>query len=401
MASRLVRRAALAVAHVFRRHVVNTVPAKLPPLLYTDTSNADQLYFSRVEVHDPFIAFGAGKRRITVQSALEFGRIKKAGTFDEVLSLEVWRERTQKRYATRIGPAEIIAELARSYRVPGFRIADDFPAALFVKLRNLGVHLEFAAGPLFPEREIKTLAEARAIREGNRLCSVGFTVAEDILRRAKPRGRTLIFDRSPLTSERLRFAIESAIMAEGGQANGTTIVAGGNQACDPHDRGSGPLRPNELIIIDIFPRVTKTGYFGDMTRTYLRGRASDAQVRLVETVRTAHDAAIAAVRANVDGREVHQRCVTTFDAAGYKTERRKNGSVGFIHGTGHGLGLAVHEMPRVTSSMSMPLRAGAVVTIEPGLYYPGLGGCRIEDVVQVTLRGAKLLSSHPYAWHLG
>jgi Xaa-Pro aminopeptidase len=377
---------------------VSLVAAKFPPLLYTDTSNPDQLYFSRVEVHDPFIAFGAGKRRITVQSALEFGRIKKAGTFDEVLSLEVWRDRTQRRHANRVGPAEIIAELARSYRVPGFRIADDFPAALFVRLRDLGVHLEFASGPLFPEREIKSAAEARAIREGNRLCSVGFTVAEQILRRAKPRGRTLIFDRAPLTSDRLRFAIESAIMAEGGQANGTTIVAGGDQACDPHDRGSGPLRPGELIIIDIFPRVTKTGYFGDMTRTYLRGRATTAQQRLVETVRLAHDAAIEAVRANVESRAVHQRVVATFESAGYKTERRKNGSVGFIHGTGHGLGLAVHEMPRVTSSMSMPLRAGAVVTIEPGLYYPGLGGCRIEDVVQVTARGAKLLSSHPYDW---
>lgn len=371
-------------------------------LLFADTTtSADQLYFSRVDVHDPFIAFRAGNRRITVQSALEFGRIKKAKTFDEVLSLEEWRARAAKRWPRRaVGPAEIIAELARSFRIKTFRVAEDFPVALYVKLHALGVRLEISPGPLFPEREIKSAREAAAIAEGNRLCSVGFDVAERILRRSKVEGRSLKYRATPLTSERLRFEIESAIMAEGGQANGTTIVAGGDQACDPHERGHGPLRANELIIIDIFPRVTNTGYFGDMTRTYLRGRATEEQRRLVQTVRAAQLAALNAVRANVDGRSVHQKVVAVFDAAGYETKRTARGSVGFFHGTGHGLGLAVHEMPRISGSISMALKQGSVVTVEPGLYYPGLGGCRIEDVVQVTPRAPKLLSKHGYEWEL-
>jgi Xaa-Pro aminopeptidase len=203
-----------------------------------------------------------------------------------------------------------------------------------------------------------------------------------------------------LTSEKLRFAIESAIMAEGGHAGGSTIVAGGDQACDPHQRGFGPLRPDELIIIDIFPRVAATGYFGDMTRTYLRGRATDAQRKLVATVREAQLAALAEIRAGVDGRTVHQTVVAVFDSAGFETKRTKTGSVGFFHGTGHGLGLAVHEMPRMSGAVSMELKQGTVVTVEPGLYYPGLGGCRIEDVVQVTARAPKMLSSHSYDWEL-
>ena len=375
--------------------------ASTPPLLYADTvTNADQLYFSRIDVHDPFIAFGVGRRRITLQSALEFGRVKKAGVFHSVLPLEVWRERAATLFPKQhIGPAEIIAAAARAHRIHTFRIADDFPVALYLRLTELGLKLELARGPLFPEREIKSAAEAAAIREGNRLCSVGFTVAANLLRAAQPRGRTLLHEGKPLTSERLRFAIESAIMAQGGQANGTTIVAGGDQACDPHERGHGPLRPHELIIIDIFPRVTKSGYFGDMTRTFLRGRASDVQHRLVETVRAAQIAALKSIRAGVEGREVHQQVVHIFDTAGYKTTRTKSGSTGFFHGTGHGLGLAVHEAPRVAATGSLPLRAGAVVTVEPGLYYPGLGGCRIEDVVQVTKTRPKLLSSHPYTWH--
>jgi Xaa-Pro aminopeptidase len=376
--------------------------APLPPLLYADTTtSADQRYFSQVEVHDPFIAFGAGKRRITVQSALEFGRIKKARTFDEVLSLETWRARAAQRWPRRtIGPAEIIAELARAYRVRGFRVADDFPASLFLTLRSLGVRLELAKGPLFPEREVKSPKEAAALRDGNRLCAVGYTVAEKILRAAKPRGRQLFHQGKPLTSEGLRFAIESAIMAEGGQANGTTIVAGGDQACDPHERGFGPLRPNELIIIDIFPRVSATGYHGDMTRTFLRGRASDAQRRLVAAVREAQLLALKTIRTGVDGRAVHQQVVESFERAGFETRRTASGSVGFFHGTGHGLGLAVHEAPRMGALASMPLLRGTVVTVEPGLYYPGLGGCRIEDVVQVTDRAPKMLSSYPYDWEL-
>ena len=376
--------------------------SSLPPLLFADTTtSADQLYFSKVDVHDAFIAFGTGSKRITAQSALEFGRIKKARTFDEVLPLEEWRARAAKRWPRRqIGAAETIVELARSYRIGGFRVADDFPAALFLALRKLGLKLELANGPLFPEREIKSAAEAAAIREGNRLSSVGFDVAERVLKKSTSRAGQLWYQSAALTSERLRFAIESALLSEGGQAGGSTIVAGGDQACDPHERGSGPLRPGELIIIDIFPRVTKTGYFGDMTRTYLRGLATDAQRRIVTTVRAGQKAAFKAIRAGVDGRDVHQSVVDTFTTAGLETRRTSNGSVGFFHGTGHGLGLAVHEMPRISGSISMRLPKGAVVTVEPGLYYPGVGGCRIEDVVQVTASGCTMLSHHGYEWEL-
>ncbi|MEO6005982.1 MAG: Xaa-Pro peptidase family protein [Opitutus sp.] len=374
----------------------------LPPLLFADTTTSpDQLYFSRVDVHDPFIAFGSGRQRITVQSALEFGRVKSARTFDQVLSLEEWRARAAKRWPRRrIGTAEIIVELARAFHLPAFRVSDDFPASLFLAIRKLGIRLELANGPLFLEREVKSAQEALAIREGNRLCSLGFTVAERILKSSQIHRRELRYGGKALTSERLRFEIESAIMAEGGQAGGTTIVAGGDQACDPHHRGSGPLRPHELIIIDIFPRVTKTGYFGDMTRTFLRGQATEPQRKLVKTVAAAQRAAIKVIHAGVDGRDVHQSVVEVFDRAGYETRRTARGSVGFFHGTGHGLGLAVHEPPRMGGSLSMELKTGAVVTVEPGLYYPGLGGCRIEDVVQVTAGKPKMLSRHRYEWEL-
>jgi Xaa-Pro aminopeptidase len=357
------------------------------------------LYFGRVEVHDPFIAFGARDKKITAQRSLEFGRVKRTGDFDVVLPQEPWLAKAQQRYGPKAGVAEIIVTLARAYGQRAFRVADDFPAALYLQLTKLGLKLKFADGMLFPEREIKTDWEAVCIREGNRLCSVGFTAAEKILRAAKIKGRSLLYQGSPLTSERLRFAIDTAINEQGGNAQ-DTIVAGGDQACDPHERGSGPLRPHELIIIDIFPRVVKTGYFGDMTRTYLKGRPREVQRRLVATVREAQKRALKAMRAGVDGRVVHAACTDCFAEAGYETKRTKTGSVGFFHGTGHGLGLAVHDPGRMSPSVAYPLKLGSVLTVEPGLYYPGLGGCRWEDVVQVTATGTKPLSRHPYGWEI-
>jgi len=376
------------------------MPSLPPPLLYADTHrSADMLYFGRVEVHDPFIAFGAAGKKITIQSALEFGRVKKTGAFDSVLPLDVWRDRARARFGSKAGLAEIIVTAARAHGVRRFRIADDFPTHLYLKLTRLGLKLELAGGLLFPEREVKSAAEAACIREGNRLCSVGFAVAENILRASRIRGRALLHRGKPLTSERLRFLLESAIREQGGNPQ-DTIVAGGDQGCDPHERGSGPLRPHELIVIDIFPRVLKTGYFGDMTRTYLKGRPREVQRRLVETVREGQKRALRAIRAGVDGREVHHAVTECFTDAGYETRHEKGGSVGFIHGTGHGLGLEVHDPGRISPAVSAPLKLGAVLTVEPGLYYPGIGGCRWEDVVHVTKTGATLLSKHPYNWEI-
>jgi Xaa-Pro aminopeptidase len=370
------------------------------PLLYASTHGCpDMLYFGRVEVHDPFIAFGVRGKKVTVQSALELGRVKRTGGFDTILSRETWLDRAREIHGPAAGVAEIIATLAGHYRLRHFRVPDDFPALLYTQLTKLGLRLHFANGMLFPEREIKTPWEAGCIREGNRLCAVGFTVAEKILRAARIKGRTLVYRGAVLTSERLRFALETAIREQGGDPR-DTILAGGDQACDPHECGSGPLRPDQLIIIDVFPRVLRTGYHGDLTRTYLKGRATEAQRRLVNTVREAQIRATKVIRAGVDGRLVHKAVTDCFAAAGYETKHGKAGSSGFFHGTGHGLGLAVHDPGRMSAAVSYPLKEGSVMTVEPGLYYPGLGGCRWEDVVQVTATGSRPLSRHPYNWEI-
>jgi len=371
------------------------------PLLYADTDHSsDALYFGRVSVPDPFIAFGARGRKYAVVSALEFGRVRRTSAFDVVLPLERWLERARATWRRRpVGAAEVICLLARSLRLRAFTVPEDFPAGLYQRLRRLGVGLKVADGPLFPAREIKTAAEAEAIREGNRCSAAGIGAAERVLTASRIRGGQLYHEGRRLTSERLKRAIEIACL-EAGAVSSHTIAAGGDQACDPHQEGFGPLRANSLIVVDVFPRVAATGYFGDMTRTFLRGRASDAQRALVAAVRAAQQAALRHLRAGVDARAVHRQATAVFAARGFETKVTARGSVGFFHGTGHGVGLAIHEPPRLNAVAALKLQRGTVVTVEPGLYYPGLGGCRIEDMAQVTAGAPKLLSSYPYRWEL-
>jgi len=374
---------------------------KAAVLIYADTErSADALYFGRVGVPDAFVAFEARGKKYAIVSALEFSRVKRDSGFDIVLPLEEYQALARKTWPGKpIGAAEIIVLLARELNQHHIVVGADFPAGLYSKLCARGLKPTIAEGHLFPSREIKTKEEAECLRLGNACSAAGIAAAHNALSQSKIKGRKLIYQGSELTSERLRMVVEKTCLEHGGVSL-NTIVAGGDQACDPHHRGSGPLRPNELIIVDVFPRLSASGYYGDMTRTFLKGKASDAQKKIAIAVLEAQKAAIAKVKAGTAGKEVHQAVLDTFKKHHFETTTDAHGSKGFFHGTGHGLGLEVHEAPRMNKTADMPLKLGTVVTVEPGLYYPGIGGCRFEDVVQVTASKPRMLSEAPYTWEI-
>jgi Xaa-Pro aminopeptidase len=174
-----------------------------------------------------------------------------------------------------------------------------------------------------------------------------------------------------------------------------TIVACGDQGCDPHNEGTGPLKANQSIILDIFPRSQSSGYWGDITRTVVKGRASERLKILFQAVNHGQKIALKQIKGGVKGSDIHQSVQDYFNQAGFKTRRRNGRMEGFFHGTGHGVGLEIHEAPRLSSRASGRLEAGHVVTVEPGLYYPGVGGVRLEDLVVVTKTGNRNLTKFP------
>jgi Xaa-Pro aminopeptidase len=286
----------------------------------------------------------------------------------------------------------VLAHFLQKRGVKNATVPANFPLGYARELAGARVRLVTTNGSFWPQRASKSDKELELLSRASRITEAGLARAVEVLKASKAGpGKRLRWLRKPLTSEVLRAEIDSAVLRAGGQPGGT-IVAGGDQACDPHERGSGPLLANSLIILDVFPRDAKSGYYGDLTRTVLRGRASEEQRKLWDTVKAGQSLALRRIKAGVDGMEIHKAIQDLFAKRGYETGVRKGRRVGFFHGTGHGLGLEIHEYPRL---QKVTLEERQTVTVEPGLYYPGLGGVRIEDVVVVTKRGCKMLSRFP------
>ena len=188
-------------------------------------------------------------------------------------------------------------------------------------------------------------------------------------------------------------------MRHGCAADAGTIVAGGVQATDPHEEGHGPLRSGEAIILDIFPVDKASRYYADMTRTVIKGEPNEELQKMYDAVLESQEAALGMIRAGVNGKDIHQKVSDVLHERGYKTlvHDQEEGTplrTGFFHGTGHGVGLEIHEAPRISLSDD-ELRLGDVVTVEPGLYDPQVGGVRIEDLVVVTEDGCRNLTDFP------
>jgi Xaa-Pro aminopeptidase len=351
-------------------------------------------------VPDPFLYVEKDGKRYTASSSFEVGRLAEAGIeahpwedfgYDELIGKGLPREE--------ITWLHVNLNAARAFGVEEAIVPRSFPTAVADHLRANDITLhpdyDFFSG----RRRVKTEAELAGIRRAQRAAEAGMASAKEILARADASNGSLTVDGEPLSCELVKSAMRQAFTDHGMTAD-DFIVCHGAQAAVGHDLGSGAILPDEPIVIDVWPKDPESGCYADMTRTYVVGTPPNELVEYHRLVKEALDRSLAATKAGVPGADVFKLVCELFEENGQPTALSKPpGEVlenGFFHGLGHGVGLEVHEAPGMGRGSTGELMAGDVVTLEPGLYRQGFGGCRLEDLVLVTENGAENLTDFPY-----
>jgi Xaa-Pro aminopeptidase len=377
---------------------------RLPLLFYADGYRFPDVYHTtRFLAPDPIIALEDVEELVIVASSLEEGRARKESRATTIVNMNEYG--AQELSGRGISGTEFWATIMKRFLdergLKRVAVAPYFPLAEADSLRAMGIEL-VVANDLRERRRVKRPDEIDAIEAAQRATEEAWGQGVAAISRSKARAdRTLELDGAVFTAERLRAIVESALL-ERGYASDGAICAPGPQAADPHQIGTGPLHAGEPIVMDIFPQHKQTRYWADMTRTVSKGEPPAEIRKIYDVVKRAQDAGIKALRPGVTGREVHELVEDIIWQAGYDTLRpgqKKNPSDptprGFIHSTGHGVGLEIHEAPAIARSGTKPLIAGDVVTIEPGVYDPVIGGVRLEDMLVITETGARNLTQAP------
>ena len=368
------------------------------------SDDSDQFYLSGFDAPDPFLTLYDGNDvRLLFARSLEYARAVEesdATTVQRYVDFDHGEKIDE--YGQREAVDRVRAAFLRAHGVDSVAVPPRFPLRTADGLREQGIEvLADEDGTITEIRAVKTDAEIEHVRTAQKANEAAMERAEHLISEATVDGEgRLRYDGDVLTSERVKEGIEVTLLRHG-CALDETIVACGRDAADPHDRGSGPLVADEPIIVDIFPRDKATKYHADMTRTFCRGDPGDTLREWYDLTRRAKEAALDAVEPGVTGEAVHDAVCDVYEGAGLPTLRSdERTETGFIHSTGHGVGLDVHELPRVGPGGG-ELRPGHVITIEPGLYDPDVGGVRIEDFVVVTEDGAENLTDYPEQFVVG
>lgn len=355
--------------------------------------DANLFYATRFLAPDPFVFLWHGAEKILLMSDLELDRSRAQAAVDAVLPIRLYEDRAKASGMERPTPIDALWELLQEREIKSLLVPGSFPVEHADRLRERGLTLRVKPEPFFEERLTKSPAEIQAIARAMRRTEAAMEGAISAIREAEVRDGLLWWQGGILTSETIKRLIARQLLEDGLIAE-NTIVACGDDGCDPHNRGGGPLRAGQSIIIDIFPRDSESQYFADITRTVVKDQAPETLRRMYRAVLAGQECALRLIREGAEGEAIHREVQQTLEGCGFQTGEVNGRMQGFFHGTGHGLGLDIHEPPRI-SKVKATLRSGNVVTVEPGLYYPGVGGVRIEDVAVVTETGCENLTKYP------
>jgi Xaa-Pro aminopeptidase len=297
-----------------------------------------------------------------------------------------------------VATAQAAAECLRQSGVNRITADRSLPLSFAHVLREAGIEvtcdLEFG----ILERRRKTEDEIEKLRQAQSITEDAVRMACEMIARAEAKSSGVLFhEGSLLTSGRVHAEINIFLMKQG-FSGPKYIVAGGPQGASCHHHGDGELRTGLPVIVDIFPTSKETHYCGDCTRTVVHGEILPEISEMHDAVCAAKIAGCAAIRPGVTGAEVHaattQQLIDRGYSIGFPPEGASASYCTMPHGTGHGIGLDVHEPPLLDPS-GIALVEGDALTVEPGLYRKDLGGVRVEDMVVVTGDGCENLNRLP------
>jgi len=349
-----------------------------------------------------------GRPPLLVVSNLDYGSAKRLGRVKKIQTLTQWRyEKLQKTHPERHdASARLVAAVLRREGVRAkvvlFGRNDMAKGFQFARnLMRLGVHVVGERPPTVVEtaRDTKERFELEHLRDvGVRTGRVVDSILRSLHNAKEKRGHLQLGGKLA-TVGLVKSIIESKLATEGLIAPEGTIFAVGASGADPHNAGvpAAEIKKGRLIVFDIFPQGAN-GYWSDLTRTFVVGRAESKARRLYEIVQAAQTDVLDYLRDGTTGDTSMNRACDIIERAGFPTVRqiyageKKNIYSGFIHSLGHGVGLTIGEGPYLSFNSRTPLRSGEVVTVEPGVYLPGYGGVRIEDTVLIKSNGIENLA---------
>ncbi|MDO5846521.1 MAG: Xaa-Pro peptidase family protein [Methanocorpusculum sp.] len=348
-------------------------------VVYDTSDNEDMRYLSGFLATDPYLyIFKRDGTASLIVSSMEELRARRESACGVVTRTSAGFAELLKQYPD---PDAASAHMIANFSGKRLLVPYSMPVG-FARALTEAAEVEIDDGTVLAMRSVKTPEEIEKIRAVQRKNEQGVHIAVEAVRKSTvDENGGLVFEDAPLTSEKIRAILHDEFYRLGLEDRDTIISCAGDTAL-PHAKGSGQLMANQAIVMDVFPRETSTGYFADMTRTISKGRPSDEIVAMYAVVHEAKTLAAKMIRPGITGAEVHNAVADFFTQKGYETA----GTSGFIHSLGHGVGLAIHELPSL-SPRGKELVPGNVVTIEPGLYYPGTGGVRLEDMGAVTEDG--------------
>lgn len=361
--------------------------------------NTNLFYKTRFLTSNPIIYLFHEGKEILITATADWERATEDSHIKEILSFSHFNyvKQIKKTGHKDLAFLLMLKEILTKYKIKEITVPKDFPVFHGSGLIKMGFQVHIDCDLFVKDRSIKNKGEVNWIKTTQKALERAVKRAENVIRQSKIQNDFLIYENEKLSSIKLKKVIEVSLLESHCQLF-DIIVSGGKNSADPHYFKESYLKAHQPIMIDVFPFHSKNRYFADMTRTFIKGTVNDKVYKMYEAVLKAQEKAISVLKDGVSANTVYQTACDSFNEDGYLTLREQNPaepllSNGFIHSLGHGLGLDVHENPFLFSQ-DVPLKAGNVITIEPGLYDENLGGIRIEDLVLVTEDSYEVLTTY-------